>query len=113
VSAQIAIGNARGSRALFRPLAERLPKFCKFAVGYFDDVQVCNVEVSAGGRKQHAGRPHTGGRAVRSPELGLHLVLLRSLCPLWCKQSPDSVGLIQPLVQIKRASGIYGSIEHD
>jgi hypothetical protein len=36
------------------PLAERLPKFCKFAVGWFDDVQVCNVEFSAGGRKQHA-----------------------------------------------------------
>jgi len=31
-------------RAPFRPLAERLPRSCEFAVGYFDDIEVCNVE---------------------------------------------------------------------
>ena len=39
-----------------QPLAERLPQFCKFAVGYFDDVQVSNVEVFGRRPKQHAGR---------------------------------------------------------
>jgi hypothetical protein len=36
-------------------------KFCKFAVGDFDHVQVCKVGFPAGDRRQHASR-------VRSPD---------------------------------------------